>query len=120
MSNFGTRNLKKTKFFSKTVGKIFGNKYEKDMKSVEPFVEKIKEEYKKVVSLSNDELRDRTIKLRENILAGIKSEKAEIESLREKAEKEEDVLKMQSIYDTIDKKDEEILDKLQTIHCNRF
>jgi len=101
--------------FSKTVGKIFGNKYEKDMKSVEPFVEKIKEEYKKVVSLSNDELRDRTIKLRENILAGIKSEKAEIESLREKAEKEEDVLKMQSIYDTIDKKDEEILDKLQTI-----
>ena len=100
---------------SKTVGKIFGNKYEKDMKSVEPFVEKIKEEYKKIVSLSNDELRGRTLKLRENILAGIKSEEDEIESLREKAEKEKDVLKMQGIYDTIDKKDEEILEKLQTI-----
>jgi len=36
--------------FSKTVGKIFGNKYEKDMKSVEPFVENNQEEYKKVVS----------------------------------------------------------------------
>ena len=34
--------------FSKTVGKLFGNKYEKDMKSVEPFVGKINEEYKKV------------------------------------------------------------------------
>ena len=101
--------------FSKTVGKMFGNKYERDMKSVEPFVEKINEEYKKVVPLTNDELRDRTIKLRENILAGIKSEEAEIESLREKAEKEEDVLKMQNIYDTIDKKDEEILEKLQII-----
>ena len=101
--------------FIKTVGKMFGNKYEKDMKSVEPFVEKIKEEYKKVVSLTNDELRDRTLTLKENILAGIKNEEAEIESLREKAEKEEDVLKMQSIYDTIDKKDEEILEKLQTI-----
>ncbi|MBE9511790.1 MAG: preprotein translocase subunit SecA, partial [Bacteroidetes bacterium] len=101
--------------FSKTVGKVFGNKYEKDMKSVEPFVEIIKEEYKKVVSLTNDELRDRTLKLKENILAGIKNEEAEIKSLREKAEKEEDVLKMQSIYDTIDKKDEEILEKLQII-----
>ena len=94
---------------------MFGNKYEKDMKSVEPFVEIIKEEYKKVVPLTNDELRDRTLKLKENILAGIKNEEAEIESLREKAEKEEDVLKIQSIYDTIDKKDEEILKKLQTI-----
>ena len=101
--------------FSKTVGKLFGNKYEKDMKSVEPFVERIKEEYKKVVSLTNDELRGRTLSLKENILAGIKNEEAEIVSLREKAEKEEDVLKMQSIYDTIDKKDEEILEKLQTI-----
>jgi preprotein translocase subunit SecA len=66
--------------FIKTLRKIFGDKYEKDMKSVEPFIEKIKEEYKKVVSLTNDELRDRTLKLKENILAEIKNEEAEIES----------------------------------------
>lgn len=118
MSNFGTHNFLKNKImsiFSKTIGRVFGSKYEKDLKSVEPYVEKIKEEYKKVVSLTNDELRERTLRLKESILKGINDEEAEIISLREKAETEEDIVEKENIYETIDKKEEEILEKLQDI-----
>ncbi|MCL4133771.1 UNVERIFIED_CONTAM: hypothetical protein GTU68_034141 [Idotea baltica] len=47
-------------FFNKLVGKFFGDKNEQDVKEVEPYVQKINDEYVKLSGLSNDELRAKT------------------------------------------------------------
>ena len=47
------------------LAKLFGSKAKKDISLIMPYVEKIKEEYIRLNSLSNDELRAETDKLRE-------------------------------------------------------
>ena len=43
------------------IGKLFGNKYAKDIKSIEPIVKQIHAEHEKITAISNDELRSKTI-----------------------------------------------------------
>ena len=54
------------------VSKIFGNKYDKDIKSIEPIIKQIHTEHKKIIAISNDELRRKTNKLKCHIIHGIK------------------------------------------------
>ena len=50
------------------ISKIFGgNKSEKDVKKILPMVEKINQFFKEYESLSNDQLRSKTIEFRERI-----------------------------------------------------
>ncbi len=43
------------------ISKLFGSKSERDVKSIQPLVEKIKGEFAKLENLSNDELRAKTL-----------------------------------------------------------
>ncbi len=52
---------------NKVLGLFLGNKYERDLSEVEPFVGKIREESVKLASLSNDQLRDLTATLKKEI-----------------------------------------------------
>ena len=45
------------------VTKLFGNKYDKDIKSIEPIIKQIHTEHEKITTISNDELRSKTIEL---------------------------------------------------------
>ncbi|RZK68885.1 MAG: hypothetical protein EOO85_23390, partial [Pedobacter sp.] len=47
--------------------KIFGSKSERDIKTIQPIVTKISEEYAKLSGLSNDELRNKTVYFKEVI-----------------------------------------------------
>ena len=42
------------------IAKLFGNKYDKDIKQIRPIVDKIHLEHKKISQLSHDELRNQT------------------------------------------------------------
>jgi len=95
------------------LGLFLGNKYERDIKEINPFVDKVHIEFEKVKGLSNDELRDRTDDLRKEILKSIEDDENEIRSLREKAEIEEDVYLKEEIYNSIDKVEKQINEKLE-------
>ena len=73
------------------LGLFLGNKYDRDMKEINPYVEKIHVESEKVKSLTNDQLRDETLELKKEILDYISEDDAEIKALKDKAEAEEDV-----------------------------
>ena len=60
------------------VTKLFGNKYAKDIKSIEPIVKQIHAEHEKITAISNDELRSKTIELKAKIEESIFSEKKEM------------------------------------------
>ena len=97
------------------LGLFLGNKYERDIKEINPYVEKIHIEFEKVKNLSNDSLRDCTDELRKEILGSVDEDENEIRSLREKAEKEEDVYQKEEIYNTIDKIEKQINEKLEVV-----
>ena len=95
------------------LGIFLGNKYERDMKEINPYVNKIHTEYQKLQGLSNDELRNETDKLRKEIKDNLEADEKEIVSLREAAEAEEDINKKEGIYNSIDKREKQINEKLE-------
>ena len=100
-------------FINNFLGVFLGNKYERDIKEITPYVEKIHLEFDKLKSLTNDELREKSVGIKKEILASIQSEEAEIQNLKLKAEQEEDVNKKEEIYNTIDKLEKAINEKLE-------
>jgi membrane protein insertase Oxa1/YidC/SpoIIIJ len=64
--------------FNKILQSLFGNKSTRDMKLIQPIVEKIKAEYPKMQALSNDELRAKTKELQKYVQEYAKEEKAKI------------------------------------------
>ncbi len=53
--------------FNEFISKLFGNKATRDMKEIQPWVEKIKQAYPEIEKLSNDELRAKTEELKKYI-----------------------------------------------------
>ncbi len=100
---------------NKVLGVFLGNKYERDIKEITPHVEKVKIEYEKLGSISNDELRAITGKLREKISEGIREEQARIDKIRAEAEKEQDVYRKEELFEEVDKIEEEVNEKLEIV-----
>ncbi len=100
---------------TKILGLFLGNKYERDIKEINPYVEKIHAEFEKIRELSNDQLRDKTLELKKVILEYIEEDEKEIKSLKDKAEAEEDVYLKEEIYNQIDKIEKHVDDKLEEI-----
>ena len=46
--------------FNEFISKLFGNKATRDMKEIQPWVEKVKAVYPEISKLTNDELRAKT------------------------------------------------------------
>ena len=94
------------------ITKLFGNKYVKDIKSIEPIVKQIHAEHEKITAISNDELRSKTIELKAKIEESIFSEKKEITSLKSKAdEKGIGIDEKEEIYNKIDEIEKSIVEK---------
>tara|TARA_B100000900_G_scaffold74481_1_gene59446 strand:+ start:17369 stop:20686 length:3318 start_codon:yes stop_codon:yes gene_type:complete len=109
--------------FLNILGKLFGNKYEKDIKQINPIVDQIDLEFEKIKKLDNDQLRDKTIDLKKQIQDFISAEKIEIKQLKEKSksksistqDKEDIYKKIDALQKTVLEKIEEILNKILPI-----
>jgi len=84
------------------IKKMFGTKYDRDVKKYNPIVEEINEYYKQYNSLSNDELRNKTVEFKDRIAEHLKDIDSEISELKERANTEEDIMVKEEIYDAID------------------
>ncbi len=100
----------------KVIGKFLGNKADRDMREVTPYVELVKNAYEPLPQLSNDQLRERSAALKQKVADFVAEEKSELEALKAKAEDPEvDVSEKESIYKQIDKLDEEIDEKYEVV-----
>ncbi len=97
--------------FNSFISKIFGNKASRDMREIQPWVEKIKAAYPQVTALSNDELRAASAALKAKIQGTVTEERAKIESLKASIEDTE-LEKREAIFAQIDKLEKEVLEKL--------
>ena len=99
---------------NKVLRSFFGDKSTRDIREVMPLVEQIKEVYAGLAEISNDELRERSAKLREDIRAHIGEEMQMIENMKTEAESDEvSVDKQEELYQEIDKLDKKIDEKLE-------
>jgi preprotein translocase subunit SecA len=71
--------------------KFFGTKSEKDIKLIQPQVDKIIEIYPTLQKLSNDELRAKVDGLKQKIQDAIKSQQSEIDSIKSKIDADIDM-----------------------------
>ena len=103
-------------FINNLLTKIFGSKYEKDMKEIAPIVAKIKEIYPTINSLSNDELRLRTTALRQQIAEAICDLQKKSDELRNEAESNEcPIDKKDSLYKEIDEIEKQVDSKVEEV-----
>src|SRR5690606_10195993 len=86
------------------LSKIFGSKSERDIKHIQPLVEKTNEEFAKLKTLSHDELRSKTGDFKQRIADHLKAIDQEIAELKSAAEKEGvEMAEKTALYDKVDK-----------------
>ncbi len=100
--------------FLSLVSKLFGNKYDKDIKSIEPIIKQIHLEHEKIIAISNDELREKTTYLKAKIEKSIRQEKEKISSLKNKAEQKGiDKDEKEEIYNEIDEIEKSVIEIIE-------
>ena len=88
---------------------VFGNKSTRDMKKVQPLLNKVKAAYDEVKGLDNDQLRAKTQELKAYVLQKGEEKQKEIDALKAKIE-ETPLDEREPIFNQIDKLDKEVLD----------
>jgi len=109
------------------LSKIFGgSKSEKDVVKLQPIVEKTNQYFQQFQSLSNDELRNKTVEFRQRIQQHLAEVDKEIAELNVKAEAftEDEIQEKDVTYQQIDKlkkeRDKKIEEALEEIHPEAF
>ena len=94
--------------FNEFLSSIFGNKSTRDMKEIQPWVNKIKAAYPEVAKVDNDGLRAKTQELKQYIHDSANKERAKVEELKASIETVE-LEDREEIFTQIDKLEKEIL-----------
>ena len=103
----------------KFLSKLFGSKSERDIKAIQPIVVKIKEEFEKLASLSNDELRGKTLTFKNTIKEYLADIDNEVLELKAEADKDDvDMGKKTDLYDQVDKLTKDRDKKLEEVLMN--
>jgi len=100
--------------FNDFLGKILGNKSQRDLKEITPYVDKIKAVYGEISALSNDELRARTETIKTRIQDYVAAEVARVAELKASIEDTEIDLR-EKVYTEIDKLEKEITAKYEEV-----
>ncbi len=95
--------------FTKLLKSLFGDKSSRDMKLIQPLVEKAKSFTPQVEAMSNDELRARTKAIQQQVQSAAKEQKEKIEQLKSTIE-DTPIDEREAIFNQIDKLEKEALD----------
>ena len=98
--------------FNELIGKLFGNKNTRDMREIQPWVEKAKQAYAAIESFTADQLRAKTLELKERIKQSAVAENAKIAELKAKVE-ETEIEEREQLFNQIDKLETAVLDKYE-------
>ena len=94
---------------NKILQSLFGNKSTRDMKLIQPLVEKVKATYDEIKALSNDQLRAKTKEIQAHVQNAAKEQKEKIAELKAKIE-ETPIDERESLFNQIDKLEKEALE----------
>lgn len=99
---------------NKFLSKLFGNKSTRDMKLIQPLVEKVKDVYPAIQALDNDALRAKTNELKEKVQHSADDLKEKIQALKDKIE-ETPIEDRAVIFNQIDKLEKDVLERYEGV-----
>ena len=94
---------------NKLLKSLFGDKSSRDLKLIQPLVDKVKKAYPEIQALSNDELRQKTKEIQLYVQSSADEQKKKIEELKATIE-DTPLDEREAIFNQIDKLDKEVLD----------
>jgi len=102
------------------ISKLFGSKSDRDVKGIQPIVEKIKIEFSKLDGISNDELRAKTVAFKETIKQGLAEIDAELQEIKDRIENNPDleINEKVELYSQADKLEKDRNKELEVILMN--
>ncbi|MCD7976646.1 MAG: preprotein translocase subunit SecA [Tannerellaceae bacterium] len=100
--------------FNEFMTKLFGNKSQRDLKEITPYVKKIQDVYPSVKALSNDELRAKTDEIKQRIQDRVAEERAQVEELRRGIEDKE-LEEREAVWSEVDKIEKTIIEKMEVV-----
>ena len=100
--------------FNEFMTKLFGNKSQRDLKEITPYVDKIKAVYPSIQKLSNDELRAKTDEIKQRIQDYVADERAKVEELRKGIDNKE-LEEREAIWAEVDKIEKNITEKMEVV-----
>ena len=102
---------------SKVLKTFVGSKSERDYKELSPIIEEVATAFNTYQSISNDELRAKTLELKNKIAAKIKGDEDEIASLRNQIDTDDklSIAEKESMYNQIDEIDKKILEQIEEV-----
>ncbi len=100
--------------FNEFMTKLFGNKSQRDLKEITPYVDKIKAVYPSIQKLSNDELRAKTDEIKQRIQDYVADERAQVEELR-KGIDDKELEEREAIWAEVDKIEKNITEKMEVV-----
>mgnify|MGYP002621697078 CR=1 FL=1 len=95
--------------FNEFMTKLFGNKAQRDIRAIRPFVEEINSIYPQMRQLSNDELRAKTQQLRNEIQESATGLRRQIDEIKAQIEQTE-IQDRAPLFEKIDKLEEQIVE----------
>ncbi len=95
--------------FNEFISKLIGNKATRDMKEIQPWVNKIKAAYPEIEKLDNDGLRAKTQEIKKYVHDSAKAEQAKVDELKASIETLE-LEDREEVFNQIDKLEKEILE----------
>lgn len=102
--------------FDSLLKKLFGNKAERDLKEILPYVDKIKAATPRIEKLSNDELRAESQRLRNLVQERIAETEGKIEQLQQEAESSDiDLDRKEEIYRDVDKLKKQVDETIESV-----
>ena len=102
-------------FINSVLKAFVGDKAKKDVKEIQPIVEKVKSFGTAMEALSNDALRQKTHDFKAQISAGVADLQLEIEKLKEQANTSDDIDVNESLYGQIDDLEQQVYNRTSKI-----
>ena len=100
--------------FVEVLSKLFGNKSQRDLREIMPYVDKVKAVYPEIQSLDNDALRERTEQLKQRLADAVAADKQRIAELKASVEQIE-IEKREKVYREVDKLEKDIADTYEKV-----
>ncbi|NNC82938.1 MAG: preprotein translocase subunit SecA [Flavobacteriales bacterium] len=101
---------------TKSLKKVFGDKSTRDMKAIMPLVDETNKVFDTLSSISNEELRERSIRLKKQIADHIAEDEKKVEELKLKAEDAaQEIEEKEAIYKEVDELTKGIDEKLEEV-----
>jgi preprotein translocase subunit SecA len=96
------------------IKKLFGDKHTKSIKELQPIVDEINAEYEKIKTLTDDQLRAKTVEFKEKVQDYTAELREKIDAFRKRLQSDEE-FDRQAVYDELDELEEELNEKYEEI-----